>query len=318
MKLIVQIPCLNEEATLPQTLADIPRAIAGVDCIEILVIDDGSSDRTAEVARQHGVHHLVRNRRRLGLAQAFRRGLDASIRAGADIVVNTDGDNQYAGADIPSLIAPILEGRADIVVGDRQTDRIAHFSPLKKLLQRVGSGIVRSLAAVDIPDAVSGFRAMSRDAAMQLNIVSKFSYTTEMVIQGGRRRMAIVSVPVRTNPHTRKSRLAQHIPQFIGRSASTMIRTYAMYQPLRVFFYIGAVLSVLGSIPVIRFLYFYFLGAGAGHVQSLILGGVLLLMGFVTFLIGMLADLIGVNRQLLEMTLEQLRRAEPRKPDGTD
>lgn len=310
MKLIVQIPCLNEEATLPQTVAAIPRAIPGVDVVEILVIDDGSSDRTADVARGLGVEHVVRNRRNIGLAQSFRRGLDHALRAGADIIVNTDGDNQYVGEDIALLVAPILEGRADIVIGDRQTGSIAHFSATKKLLQALGSALVRRLAAARVPDTVSGFRAISREAALRLNIVSKFSYTTEMVIQGGRRRMAIVSVPVRTNPHTRKSRLAQHVPQFIGRTASTMIRTYAMYQPLRVFFYIGVLLALLGAAPIVRFLYFWAIGEGNGHVQSLILGGAFLLMGFMTFMIGLLADLIGVNRQLLEMTLEHVRRIE--------
>jgi len=321
MKLIVQIPCLNEAETLPQTLADIPRTIPGIDAIELLVIDDGSTDDTVGVARRAGVHHIVRNTRTLGLARSFRRGLDACLRAGADIIVNTDGDNQYSGADIPTLLVPILDGTADIVVGDRQTGRLANFSPVKKLLQRVGSGVVQRLAGAEVPDTVSGFRAISREAAIQLNIVSSFSYTTEMVIQAGKKRLAMVSVPIRTNPHTRSSRLAQSIPHFVARSTSTMIRTYAMYQPLRVFFYIGTVLFLIGVVPVVRFLYYFAAGSGAGHVQSLVIGGAFLIMGFVAYMIGLVADLIAVNRQLLETALERIRRLElerEHRPPGAD
>jgi glycosyltransferase involved in cell wall biosynthesis len=321
MKLIVQIPCLNEAGSLPQTIADIPRTIPGIDEIELLVIDDGSTDDTVEVARRAGVHHIVRNTRTLGLARSFRRGLDACLRAGADIIVNTDGDNQYSGADIPRLLVPILDGTADIVVGDRQTGRLANFSPVKKLLQRVGSGVVQRLAGAEVPDTVSGFRAISREAALQLNIVSSFSYTTEMVIQAGKKRLAMVSVPIRTNPHTRSSRLAQSIPHFVARSTSTMIRTYAMYQPLRVFFYIGTVLFLIGVVPIVRFLYYFVAGSGAGHVQSLVIGGAFLIMGFVAYMIGLVADLIAVNRQLLETALERIRRLElerEHRPPGAD
>lgn len=312
MKLIVQIPCYNEEQTLPQTVADIPRQIEGVDSVEILVIDDGSTDRTVEVARQIGVDHIIRNRTNKGLARSFRAGLDACLKLGADIIVNTDGDNQYAGRDIPKLIRPILEGKADIVVGDRQTDRIEHFSTMKKLLQRLGSGVVRRLSGTDVPDAVSGFRAISREAALRLNIVSPFSYTVEMLIQAGKKHMAIASVPIATNPKTRESRLFRSIPKFIERSLTTMVRMYAMYQPLRFFFYIGLVLLLVGLLPIARFLFYYFTGDGAGHIQSLILGGALVVIGVVTFLIGLLADLINFNRQLLEMTLERVRRLELR------
>jgi glycosyltransferase involved in cell wall biosynthesis len=310
MKLIVQIPCLNEAETLPRTVADIPRAIPGIDQVELLVIDDGSTDGTAELARRLGVHHVVRNRRTMGLARSFRRGLDASLRAGADIIVNTDGDNQYAGADIPRLLAPILDGTADIVVGDRQTGRLQAFSPLKRFLQWLGSSAVRQLAGGGVQDTVSGFRALSREAALQLNIVSAFSYTTEMVIQAGKKRLAMVSVPVRTNPEARPSRLAQGMSHFVARTATTMIRTYAMYQPLRVFFYIGSFLLVVGLFPIVRFLYYFVAGSGAGHIQSLVIGGVFVVMGFVAYMIGLVADLIAVNRQLLEIALERIRRLE--------
>jgi glycosyltransferase involved in cell wall biosynthesis len=310
MKLIVQIPCLNEENTLPLTLADIPRQIEGIDKVEILVIDDGSTDRTVEVARNLGVEHVIQNKKNLGLARTFRKGLDACLHLGADIIVNTDGDNQYAGRDIPKLIKPILEGKADIVVGDRQIGRIGHFSTLKKLLQRLGSTVVRNLSEVNVPDAVSGFRAISREAALRLNIVSSFSYTIEMLIQAGKKHMAVASVPIETNPKTRESRLFKSIPRFIERQLTTILRMYAMYQPLRVFFFIGLILGVIGILPIIRFLYLYFTGDGEGHIQSLILGGVLLMMAFLSWLVGLVADLINFNRQLIEMTLEKVRRME--------
>lgn len=310
MKLIVQIPCYNEELTLPETLGDIPREIPGIDEVEILVIDDGSRDHTVEVARELGVEHIVVNKVNYGLARAFRRGMDECLKRGADIIVNTDGDNQYCGQDISKLVAPILEGRGDIVIGDRETDKIEHFSRGKKLLQRLGSGVVRKLAGIWVPDTVSGFRAFSREAAIKLNIVSSFSYTIETVIQAGKRQLAVVSVPIRTNPKTRESRLFKSIPSFIQNSLGTMVRMYAMYQPLRVFFYIGTVLSIAGLVPIMRFLYNYFMLSGAGHMQSLLLGGVLLTLGFVTFLIGLVADLISFNRQLLEMNLERMRRLE--------
>jgi len=310
MKLIVQIPCYNEEQTLPETVRDIPRAIEGADVVEILVIDDGSTDRTVEVARGLGVEHILRNKRNMGLARTFRRGIDACLRAGADIIVNTDGDNQYRGQDIPKLIQPIMGGVADIVIGDRQTTKIPHFSPAKKFLQWFGSGVVRRLAGIWVPDTVSGFRAFSRDAAIRLNIVSQFSYTIETVIQAGKRDMAVVSVPIGTNPKTRESRLFRSIPSFIQNSLGTMVRMYAMYQPLRFFFYIGTALSIFGLIPIVRFLFYFFTQGGSGHVQSLLLGGVLLLMGFVTYLFGLVADLVSFNRQLLEMGVERLKRLE--------
>lgn len=310
MKMIVQIPCFNEERTLAATVAEVPRKIPGVDQIEILIVDDGSQDDTARVALALGVDHLVRHKHNQGLARAFRSGLDACLQRGADIIVNTDADNQYVGADIPRLIAPILAGEADMVIGDRQPARLAHFSPVKRVLQRLGSGVVRKLAGIDVPDTVSGFRAFSREAAIRLNIVSNFSYTIETVIQAGKRNLKVVSVPIRTNPTSRPSRLFRSIPQFIQHSLMTMVRMYAMYKPLRVFFYLGSVLLIVGILPIIRFLYFYLQGDGAGHLQSLILGGVLVLIGVLAWLIGLVADLISFNRQLLEMTLERVRRLE--------
>ena len=310
MKLIVQIPCYNEEHTLPRTVADIPREIPGIDQVEILIIDDGSTDRTVEVAQEIGVDHIIRNKRNLGLARTFRKGLDASIQAGADIIVNTDGDNQYVGADIPELVEPILEGRADMVIGDRQTEKVPHFSKAKKFLQWFGSGVVRKLAGIWVPDTVSGFRAFSRGVAMQLNIVSPFSYTIETVIQAGKRGITVESVPVRTNSKTRESRLFKSIPSFISRQLGTIVRMYAMYQPLKVFFLIGTFFAVIGLLPILRFLYFYAIGEGGGHLQSLVLGGVLVMMGFVAYLAGLVADLISFIRQLLEMTLGRIKRLE--------
>jgi len=310
MKLIVQIPCFNEEATLPATFNDIPKQIDGVDVVEILIIDDGSTDKTIEVAKALGVHHIVINKNNRGLARTFRTGLNECLKLGADIIVNTDGDNQYAGWDIPKLIQPILVGKADVVVGDRNTAKVAHFSPFKKFLQRLGSYVVKTLSGVQVPDAVSGFRAYSRDAALQLNIVSPFSYTIEALIQAGKKHMAVTSVPVETNAKTRESRLFSSIPKFIERQLTTIVRMYAMYQPLKVFFFIGLTLSILGAIPILRFLYFYFTGDGDGHIQSLILGGVFIILGFISFLIALLADLINFNRQLIEQTLEKVRRME--------
>jgi len=315
LKLIIQIPCLNEEHTLPDTIRDIPREIEGIDKLEILVIDDGSTDRTVDVAKKLNVDHIVQNKNNRGLARTFRIGLDECLRQGADIIVNTDGDNQYAGQDIPKLIQPILDGKADIVVGDRQTQEVHHFSLIKKILQKIGSHIVRQLSETDLPDAVCGFRAISRNAALQLNIISPFSYTIEMIIQAGKKHMAITHVPVKTNPKTRESRLFKSVPKFIERQLVSMIRMYSMYQPLRVFFYMGLALTILGAFPVLRFLYYYFSGDGAGHIQSLILGGVFLIIGFITLMIGLVADLISFNRQLIEIGLEKIRRIELNSTD---
>ena len=306
VKLVIQIPCLNEENTLPATLADIPREVPGVDCIEILIVDDGSDDNTLQVAESLGVDHIYRHKTNQGLGRAFRTGLQMSLKHGADIIVNTDGDGQYAGGDIPALIQPILSGNADIVIGDRQTATSTEFGVGKKILQWMGSHVVRSLSGTDIPDAVSGFRAISSHAGIKLNILSKFSYTVEMIIQAANKDLAIASVPIKTNPKTRESRLFKNIPQFMARQVVSMLRMYAMYRPMRFFFYLGTVISLVGLFPVLRFLYFYIFGDGSGNIQSLILGGVFLMMGFTVFITGLLSDLISQSRQIAEASLEKL------------
>lgn len=316
MLLLIQIPCLNEEETLPQTLVDLPRTIPGVDRVEILVIDDGSSDRTAQIARQYGAHHVIRNSTNRGLAASYSRGIDECLRLGADIIVNTDGDNQYSGADIAKLVAPIVAGRADIVIGDRQTGKIAHFSRFKRVLQRLGSLAVSTLSGAKIPDAVSGFRAMSREAALKFNVISPFSYTIETVLQAGRKKLKIVSVPVATNAATRESRLFTNIPSFVSKQLKTLILIYVMYSPLRAFSAIGLALGLLGMFPIARFLWLYMNGDGAGHLQSLVLGGVLCVMSFIAFTAGLLADVVSRNRQLLEITLEKIRRMELEKANA--
>lgn len=310
VKLIIQIPCYNEAGTLEATVRDLPRRIEGIDTIEFLVIDDGSHDGTAELARKLGVHHVICNTGNQGLARSFARGLQYALGAGADIIVNTDGDNQYCGHDIAKLVQPILAGRADIVVGDRRTSGIAHFSPAKRLLQKFGSAVVRTFSGLKIPDAVSGFRAISRSAAMRLNIVSSFSYTIEMLIQARNKNMAVFSVPISTNPKTRDSRLFKSVSLFIKRSGATTLLMYAMYQPLRAFSMIGAMIAFIGMIPIARFLYYYLFVDGSGKVQSLVIGSALMTAGTLTFVLGLLADLVGRNRQLLESTLETVRQLE--------
>ena len=309
-KLIVQIPCFHEAETIAKTIADIPRSAPGVTCVEVLIIDDGSTDETIEVARAAGADHIVANGANRGLASTFQRGLEEALRLGADIIVNTDGDNQYCGADIPALIAPVVSGEADMAIGDRRTQEIAHFSPLKKFLQKHGSRLVSRLADTDVVDAVSGFRAFSRNAAMGVTVRSTFSYTTETLIQAGRKRLTIASVPVRTNMVDRPSRLFRSIPHFVMRTGRTMIRSYAMYEPLKIFMAAGVFLMALGAIPIVRFLIYYALGNGDGKIQSLLIGGVLVLMGGICAMFALIADLIAYNRQLLEMTLEKVRRME--------
>lgn len=309
-KLIIQIPCLNEVETIAATIAALPKAIDGVDEIEVLVVDDGSTDGTAEAAKAAGAHHVIDNGANRGLAQSFQRGLDAALRLGADIIVNTDGDNQYCGADVAALVRPILDNKADIVVGDRQTETVAHFSPLKKALQKSGSRLVSALANADIADAVSGFRAFSRAAAMGVTVRSSFSYTTETLIQAGRRRMRIASVPIRTNMVERPSRLFRSIPHFLVRTGRTMLRAYAMYEPLKIFAILGIALMLAGAAPVVRFLFHYFAGDGEGMIQSLIIGGVIMMIGAISAMFALIADLVAYNRQLLELTLERVRKIE--------
>jgi len=309
-KLIVQIPCFNETETISATIADIPREMPGVDVVEVLVIDDGSTDDTIAVARAAGADHVLVNGANKGLASSFQRGLEEALRLGADIIVNTDGDNQYCGADIPALAAPVIAGEADMVVGDRCTQEIAHFSPFKKFLQKQGSRLVSRLADTDAVDAVSGFRAFSRDAAMGVTVRSTFSYTTETLIQAGRKRLTIASVPIRTNKVDRPSRLFRSIPHFVMRTGRTMVRSYAMYEPLKIFMAAGVFLMALGAIPIVRFLIYYALGNGDGKIQSLLIGGVLVLMGGICAMFALIADLIAYNRQLLEITLEKVRRME--------
>jgi glycosyltransferase involved in cell wall biosynthesis len=310
VKLIVQIPAYNEQATLAEAIGCIPRSVSGVDQVEVLVIDDGSSDGTSEVARQAGADHVIRHKTNRGLARAFLTGIENCISLGADIIVNTDADNQYNAADIPKLVEPILQGKADIVVGDRQTDQVEHFSALKKRLQKFGSAVVRQLSSTDIPDAVSGFRAISRDAAMGLNIGSDFSYTIEMLIQAGHDRLAITSVPIRTNPIQRKSRLFKNTPHFLFMSVLTMLRIYVTYNPLKAFVSIGLVLELIGIIPMLRFVYFYFTSGGAGHIQSLVIGSSFMVIGGLFFMFGLMAELISFNRKTASKALEKIRRLE--------
>ncbi len=310
MKLIIQIPCLNEEKSLPIALKDLPRKIEGVDAIEILVIDDGSRDRTADVAREHGVDHILQSTNNKGLAKAFIGGINHSLKLGADIIVNTDADNQYCGADVAKLIQPILEGRADIVIGDRQVESIRHFSPLKIFLQKFGSWVVRQVSGTDVPDATSGFRAYSREAAVQLNVVSDFTYTIETLISCGKKNLAIEHVPVRTNEKLRESRLFTSNAEYIKRSVVTILKIYSMYKPLKVFTWVGGTACSLGFVIGCRYLYFYFQGQTAGHIQSLILSAILLIVGFQIVMMGVVAELISINRQILEDVQVRVKKDE--------
>ncbi|HKW01623.1 MAG TPA: glycosyltransferase family 2 protein [Vicinamibacterales bacterium] len=322
MKLIIQIPCLNEAETLPATLADLPASVPGIDVIETLIIDDGSRDDTVTVARAHGVTHVVRFRRRKGLAAAFMAGIDASLKAGADFIVNTDADNQYAGADIARLLAPLQSGQADIVIGDRNIRDLRHMSWSKRLLQRVGSWVVRQVSGTQVPDTTSGFRAYTRQAALQMNIVSEFSYTLESIIQAGKKKMAIAHVAVGSNARTRPSRLFDSVFSYIKASSATIVRIYSMYEPLKVFTYLGSFVFLIGLAIAGRFVYFYlFTHESAGKVQSLILAAMLMIVGFQIVLIGLLADVISGTRKLLEDLLYRVRsmelgeRARPERED---
>ena len=312
MHLIIQIPCYNEEETLPATLADIPAHIPGVDLIETLIIDDGSTDNTVEAARRLGVNHIVRLSGHKGLATAFQTGLDACLKLGADIIVNTDGDNQYPQADIPRLIAPILRNEADIVIGDRQVQTVPHFSPLKKRLQRWGSWVVRLASGVQVPDATSGFRAYSREAALRLSVLTRYTYTLETIIQAGKKGLRVAYIPIQVSQPTRDSRLIKSNWSYVKQSAATILRLYAFYEPLRTFFYLSLPFVLVGLFTLVRFLYFHFTGqTGVGrHVQSLVVGGTLLTLGFLLFVLGVVADLIAANRMLIEETLYRIKRME--------
>jgi glycosyltransferase involved in cell wall biosynthesis len=310
MKLIIQIPCYNEEKILPITLSELPREVEGFDKVEWLIIDDGSTDNTVEVARTHGVDHIVKLTTHQGLARGFLAGLDASLKFGADVIVNTDADNQYNAKDIPKLVKPILDGKADIVVGVRPIEEIKHFSPTKKVLQKLGSWAVRAASKTDIPDAPSGFRAMSRDAAMQLNVFSDYTYTLETVIQAGQKNMAITFVPIRTNETFRPSRLIRNIPDYIIRSILTIIRIFMTYRPFRFFAIPGVISFCLGLLISLRFLYFYLTGHGGGHIQSIILAALLMGTGFFLCVIGLISDLISVNRKLLEKLDWRIQKIE--------
>ncbi|HZM69614.1 MAG TPA: glycosyltransferase family 2 protein [Candidatus Cryosericum sp.] len=317
MRLIIQIPCLNEEATLPATLAALPRTLPGVDEIEILVIDDGSMDGTVEVARRQGVDHLVVLPRHQGLASAFRAGLETSLMLGADIIVNTDADNQYDGRDLEKLVQPILQGKADMVVGDRQVRGIRHFSLLKKVLHRIGDRVMEQLSGIELLDSTSGFRAYSREAALRLNVFSKFTYTLETLIQAGKKNLVVAHVPVRVNEKLRESRLFPGLWFYLKRSASTMVRIYAMYEPLKFFSYLGVIVGGVGGFLLLRFLY-YFLTSDApvGKLQSLLTGGTLLAMGLLLGLIGVVSDLMAVNRRLAEDIQYRIRRMEIEQARG--
>jgi glycosyltransferase involved in cell wall biosynthesis len=310
MKLIIQIPCYNEEASLPITLGQLPRQVAGFSTVEWLVIDDGSEDRTAEVARAHGVEHIIRHTRNRGLARAFMTGIEAGLRAGADVIVNTDADNQYQAACIPALVAPILEGKAQIAIGARPIATIAHFSPLKKFLQRLGSWSVRVASGTSIVDATSGFRAYHKDAALQLYVINTYTYTLETIIQAGRKGIPIVSVPIEVNGELRPSRLLKGIADYVRRSIVTILRISVIYRPLQFFTGLAAFVALFGVIGIARFLYFVAIGQSQGHIQSLVLSGALIAVATIIQVGGLLADIVAANRNLLEDIRARQLRAE--------
>lgn len=310
MKLIIQIPCYNEAETLEVALNDLPKHIDGIDEIEYLIINDGSHDNTVEVAKKWGVNYVVNFRNNKGLARGFMAGLDACLRNGADIIVNTDADNQYCGEDIEKLVRPILNGEAGMVIGERPIDDTEHFSPLKKKLQHLGSWVVRKASNTDIPDAPSGFRAYSRHTAMRMNVVNDYTYTLETIVQAGRRKMAVTSVPIRTNPELRPSRLFHSMFGYVKKSMLTILRSMMQYKPLYCFTILGSVLSLIGLVVLIRFLVFYFQGAGSGHIQSLVIACMLITIGVTGFFFGLLGDTVAANRRLLEEMQFELRRMD--------
>ena len=318
MKLIIQIPCFNEAETLEVTLNDLPKHIDGIDEIEYLIIDDGSHDNTAEVAKKWGVHYVVRFRRNKGLAKGFMAGLDACLKNGADIIVNTDADNQYCGADIETLVRPILDKKAHIVIGERPIDDTEHFTPLKKKLQHFGSWVVRKASKTTIPDAPSGFRAYSREAAMRINVINDYTYTLETIVQSGREKMAVMSVPIRTNPELRESRLFHSMWGYIKKSMLTIVRTYLMYRPLYFFFMLGSILALVGVGFFVRYFVFFCSGEGGGHLQSLILASTLLIVGFQTIVVGLLGDVISANRKILQDVQYHVRKMDYRRQECED
>jgi glycosyltransferase involved in cell wall biosynthesis len=310
MKLIIQIPCLNEQDALPVTLGDLPREVDGFDHVEWLIIDDGSTDNTVEVAREHGIDHIIRLTDNKGLAVAFMAGLDACLKLGADVIVNTDADNQYCADDIGALTAPIVAGEADMVVGDRQVHTIEHFSPLKKRLQRLGSAVVRRASGTSVEDTTSGFRAYNREAAMRMQVVSRFTYTLETIIQAGKTLVAVTHVPIRTNEKMRESRLFPSTSAYVRRNTVSIFRIYSMYEPLRVFMVAAAICGLATAIIWGRFVYAYAQGDGAGHVQSLILGAVLFIAALLLAALGVIGDLLAAQRTLTQRLLEHTRRIE--------
>jgi len=310
MKLIIQIPCYDEEATLPITLKELPRHVEGFESVEWLIIDDGSTDQTVKVAEANGVDHVVSLTKHHGLAKGFMAGLDGCLKLGADIIVNTDADNQYSAGDISKLVKPILDKTADIVIGARSIDSIDHFSPLKKLLQKLGSCAVRMVSKTEIPDTTSGFRAFSRDAAIRLNVFNEYTYTLETLIQAGQKGMTVTSVPVRTNDNLRPSRLIKSIPSYIKNSIITIIRIFVVYKPFRFFMFCGMTLFSFGILIGVRFLFRYFSEGGEGYIQSLILASILLGIGFQTILVAFLADLQSVNRRLMEDIQYRLKKRD--------
>ncbi|UCE40104.1 MAG: glycosyltransferase [Candidatus Aminicenantes bacterium] len=317
MKLIIQIPCYNEEETLESVIKDIPKKIQNIDIIETLIIDDGSTDKTVEVAKKLGVDHIVALKTHRGLAKAFAAGIEYGLDQGADIIVNTDGDNQYKGEDIPKLIMPIISGAADVVIGTRQIEDVPHFSFVKKKMQKLGSGIIRKLSKTPVKDATSGFRAFSKDAAMRINPLTEYSYTIESLVQLGNEKVKIVPVPIRVNPKLRESRLIKNTPSFVARQSMTLFRMYSVYKAFRVFLFLGILIALPGLIGFIRFLYFYFTSGGEGHVQSLIFSAVFIICGFFILMLGIIAELISSNRKMIEMMIYKIRKLEMNNKNRT-
>jgi glycosyltransferase involved in cell wall biosynthesis len=317
MKLIIQIPCYNEEGTLEAVINDLPRKIQDIDVIETLVIDDRSTDRTIEVVRKLGVDHIVSFKTHKGLAKAFAAGIEYCLDQGADIIVNTDGDNQYKGEDIPKLIMPIIRGEADVAIGIRQIDEVPHFSFFKKKMQKLGSSIIRKLSKTPVKDATSGFRAFSRDAAMRINPLTEYSYTIESLVQLGNEKVKIISVPIQVNQKLRESRLIKNTPSFMVRQGATLFRMYTVYKAFRVFMFLGVIVAFPGLFGFIRFIYYYFTGRGEGHIQSLIFSAVFVICGFFIFMLGIIADLVSSNRKMIEMIIYKIRKLEMNNKNRT-